>query len=97
MLNYIVLSMREDAFLMPKKIVPALRDMRRRADDQDEVRDAGFHDDADAALARGRAVRGGRRCGFAWSPPAPRLRDYVQALRAVWRCWEKGEKLDYQG
>src|SRR6202040_3232520 len=36
------------------------------------------------------------RFGIAWSAPAPRLRDYVQALRAVWRCWEKGEKLDYR-
>ena len=38
-----------------------------------------------------------RRFGVPWSPPAPRLRDYVQALRAVWRCWETGEKLDYRG
>jgi len=30
-------------------------------------------------------------------PPAPRLRDYVRALRAIWRCWEIGEKLDYRG
>ncbi|HYZ42102.1 MAG TPA: LLM class flavin-dependent oxidoreductase, partial [Stellaceae bacterium] len=35
--------------------------------------------------------------GIAWSPPAPRLRDYIRALRAIWRCWETGEKLDYQG
>jgi probable F420-dependent oxidoreductase len=32
-----------------------------------------------------------------WSAPAPRLRDYVRALRAIWRCWETGEKLDYDG
>jgi len=38
-----------------------------------------------------------RRFGVPWSPPAPRLRDYVRALRAVWRCWETGGKLDYQG
>jgi probable F420-dependent oxidoreductase len=38
-----------------------------------------------------------RRFGITWSAPAPRLRDYVRALRAVWRCWETGEKLDYQG
>jgi hypothetical protein len=25
------------------------------------------------------------------------LRDYVRALRALWRCWETGGKLDYQG
>jgi len=34
-----------------------------------------------------------RRFGIAWSAPAPRLRDYVRALRAIWRCWESGEKL----
>jgi probable F420-dependent oxidoreductase len=49
-------------------------------------------------LGLGSQVRGHneRRFGIAWSPPAPRLRDYVQALRAVWRCWETGQKLDYQ-
>src|SRR4029077_5596182 len=38
-----------------------------------------------------------RRFGTPWRPPAPRLRDYVGALRAIWSCWETGEKLDYQG
>jgi probable F420-dependent oxidoreductase len=38
-----------------------------------------------------------RRFGIPWSPPAPRLREYIEALRAIWRCWEKGEKLDYRG
>jgi probable F420-dependent oxidoreductase len=37
------------------------------------------------------------RFSVPWSPPAPRLREYVEALRAIWRCWEKGEKLTYQG
>ena len=37
-----------------------------------------------------------RRFGIPWSAPAPRLRDYVRALHAVWRCWETGGKLDYQ-
>ena len=36
-----------------------------------------------------------RRYGIAWSPPAPRMRDYIGAVRAVWRAWETGEKLDY--
>ena len=50
-------------------------------------------------LGLGSQVRGHneRRFGIAWSPPAPRLRDYVRALRALWRCWETGEKLDYRG
>ena len=50
-------------------------------------------------LGLGSQVKGHneRRFGIAWSPPAPRLKDYVRALRAIWRCWETGEKLDYQG
>jgi probable F420-dependent oxidoreductase len=38
-----------------------------------------------------------RRFSVPWSPPAPRMREYVQALRAIWRCWQTGEKLAYQG
>ena len=37
------------------------------------------------------------RFGVPWSAPAPRLREYVEALRAIWRCWETGEKLAYRG
>jgi probable F420-dependent oxidoreductase len=37
------------------------------------------------------------RFSVKWSPPAPRLREYVQALRAIWRAWEKGDALAYQG
>ena len=50
-------------------------------------------------LGLGSQVKGHneRRFGVAWSAPAPRLRDYVCALRAVWRCWETGERLDYHG
>ena len=50
-------------------------------------------------LGLGSQVRGHneRRFGIAWSPPAPRLRDYVLALRAIWCCWETGERLDYRG
>jgi probable F420-dependent oxidoreductase len=50
-------------------------------------------------LGLGSQVRGHneRRFGIAWSPPAPRLRDYVRALRAIWHCWETGDKLDYRG
>ena len=32
-----------------------------------------------------------------WSPPAPRIKEYVQALRAIWDCWQNGSKLSYQG
>ena len=38
-----------------------------------------------------------RRFSVPWSAPAPRLREYVQALRAIWRCWQLGEKLDFRG
>ena len=50
-------------------------------------------------LGLGSQVKGHneRRYGIAWSPPAPRLREYVEALRAIWRSWEKGERLNYQG
>jgi probable F420-dependent oxidoreductase len=50
-------------------------------------------------LGLGSQVKGHneRRFGIPWTPPAPRLRDYVRALRAIWRCWESGGKLDYQG
>lgn len=50
-------------------------------------------------LGIGPQVKGhnARRFSVPWSPPAPRLREYVEALRAIWRCWRTGEKLDYRG
>jgi probable F420-dependent oxidoreductase len=38
-----------------------------------------------------------RRFSAPWSPPAPRMREYVQVLRAIWRCWATGEKPAYEG
>lgn len=38
-----------------------------------------------------------KRFSVPWSPPMPRLREYVNALRAIWRCWETGEKLLFEG
>ncbi|PPQ30129.1 TIGR03617 family F420-dependent LLM class oxidoreductase [Rhodopila globiformis] len=38
-----------------------------------------------------------RRFSVPWSAPAPRLREYVHALRAIWTTWETGEKLDFRG
>ena len=58
------------------------------------------------AASRGRFVLGlgtqirahnENRFSVPWSAPAPRMREYVEALRAIWRCWEKGEKLAYRG
>src|SRR3984885_8255269 len=48
-------------------------------------------------LGLGSQVKGHneRRFGIAWTPPAPRLRDYIGALRAIWHCWETRGKLDY--
>ena len=36
-----------------------------------------------------------RRYGLAWTPPAPRMRDYIAAVRAIWRTWETGAPLDF--
>jgi len=38
-----------------------------------------------------------RRFSVPWSAPAPRMREYVLALKAIYRCWKQGEKLDFQG
>jgi probable F420-dependent oxidoreductase len=48
-------------------------------------------------LGLGSQVKGHneRRFGVPWTAPAPRLRDYIGALRALWRCWETRGKLDY--
>ena len=38
-----------------------------------------------------------KRFSVPWSAPVPRLREYVQALRAIWRSWESGERLRFEG
>ena len=50
-------------------------------------------------LGLGSQVKGHneRRFSVPWSPPVPRLREFVEGMRAIWRCWEKGEKLNYEG
>ncbi len=50
-------------------------------------------------LGLGSQVKGHnlRRFSVPWSPPAPRMREYVQAVRAIWDCWQNDSKLDYQG
>jgi len=32
-----------------------------------------------------------------WTPPAPRMREYVQSLHALFDCWQNGTPLDYRG
>jgi probable F420-dependent oxidoreductase len=50
-------------------------------------------------LGLGTQVKGHieRRYGLTWDSPGPRLRDYVQALRAIWDCWQQGTPLNYRG
>ncbi len=48
-------------------------------------------------LGLGSQVKGHneRRFGSPWTAPAPRIRDYVLALRAIWKCWETRGKLAF--
>jgi probable F420-dependent oxidoreductase len=50
-------------------------------------------------LGLGSQVKGHneRRFSVPWFAPAQRMGEYVEALRAIWRCWETGAKLDYHG
>jgi probable F420-dependent oxidoreductase len=38
-----------------------------------------------------------RRFNMPWSKPAARMREMVQAVKEIWRCWETGEKLGFEG
>jgi probable F420-dependent oxidoreductase len=38
-----------------------------------------------------------RRYGLKWSPPAPWMREYVMAVRAIWDCWQNGTPLGVKG
>lgn len=38
-----------------------------------------------------------RRFSVPWSAPAPRMREYVQSIRAIFRCWQTGERLQFEG
>lgn len=38
-----------------------------------------------------------RRFSSVWDAPVVRLRDYIGAVRAVWNCWQTGERLRYEG
>jgi len=51
-------------------------------------------------LGLGTQVRGHivRRFGSFWSgKPAPQLKEYIEAMRAVWDCWQNGTPLEYDG
>jgi len=38
-----------------------------------------------------------KRFSMPWSHPAARMREFILAMRAIWRCWYEGEKLDFRG
>ena len=57
-------------------------------------------------LSRGRFILGlgtqirphvEKRFGMPWSKPAERLREFVLAIRAIWRSWSGGGRLDFRG
>ncbi len=58
------------------------------------------------ALSNGRFVMGlgsqikphiTKRFSMEWSKPAARMREMVQAMRAIWDSWETGERLSFRG
>ena len=38
-----------------------------------------------------------KRFSMPWSHPAPRMREMILAIRAIWDCWNNGTKLDFRG
>jgi probable F420-dependent oxidoreductase len=60
-----------------------------------------------AAQSKGRFILGlgtqvkphiERRFGMPWpESPVNKLRELIQALRAIWRCWQAGERLNFRG
>ena len=38
-----------------------------------------------------------KRFSMPWSHPAPRMRELILAMRAIWATWETGEKLGFRG
>jgi probable F420-dependent oxidoreductase len=58
------------------------------------------------ALAKGRFILGlgtqirphiEKRFSQPWSKPVERMREFVGALRAIWRAWADGSRLDFRG
>lgn len=50
-------------------------------------------------LGLGTQVKGHieRRYGLKWFSPAAWMREYIQAVRAIWDCWQNGTALNFQG
>jgi probable F420-dependent oxidoreductase len=61
--------------------------------------DLARHSGGRFALGLGTQVRAHneRRFSVPWVAPAAKMAEYADALRAIFRCWETGAKLDYQG
>jgi probable F420-dependent oxidoreductase len=38
-----------------------------------------------------------KRYSMPWSHPAPRMREYILAMRAIWACWNEGVALNFRG
>lgn len=38
-----------------------------------------------------------RRFSMPWSHPAPRMRELILAMRAIWDCWQNGSTLAFEG
>jgi len=38
-----------------------------------------------------------KRFSMEWSSPAARMREFVQALHAIWDTWQTGDRLDFRG
>jgi probable F420-dependent oxidoreductase len=38
-----------------------------------------------------------RRFSMPWSHPAPRMREFILAVRAIWEAWQTGGRLNFEG
>ena len=38
-----------------------------------------------------------KRFSMPWSHPAPRMREFILAMRAIWGCWQEGTPLEFEG
>ena len=38
-----------------------------------------------------------KRYSMPWSHPAPRMKELIEAIRAIWACWETGAALQFRG
>lgn len=59
-----------------------------------------------AALSQGRFILGlgtqikphiTKRFSAKWGKPVKQLREYIESLRAIWRCFQTGEDLNFEG